>query len=219
LDGIFRGGLPHGAVILFLGDAGSRKELFGYSFYIDGLVKGEEVVLFNTESNNQILNQRLNQALQVKAPGKEMGNYPNGIIKNIFPKSSNLYARAAAVQVLDYLDMNPEVSRVLINSFSFFARHYPMDDLIEFLRELEERACIDPFNTVVLDLADILDKRDLNNIMDKCDGVIEFVSDRVRKEQMRSLFVEKMDAEMTQEAINYDIINESILIERIDRVA
>ena len=51
-----RGGFMEGTVILCIGDASSRKDLFGYRFLMEGIKNGEKVTFYDVEaSSDEIL--------------------------------------------------------------------------------------------------------------------------------------------------------------------
>ncbi|MBN1539219.1 MAG: hypothetical protein JW939_03670, partial [Candidatus Thermoplasmatota archaeon] len=88
LDGSLQnGGFRKGSIILIVGDPGSRKDLFGYTFLLEGLEKGERVVFYDVEASSDEINDIMQE------------NVDRELLQN-----------------LDFVDACPEYSKFFINA-------------------------------------------------------------------------------------------------------
>ncbi len=168
------GGLQEGEIHMFIGDATSRKDLFGYRFLTDGLEKGERVAFYDIESSSD-------EILELLSSKRKDWDPTNLQFMDACPEYSKFYINAVPGKIIDDMKNLIGVSRVLINPLTFFVEKFGIDDAGDFLIRIREIAMKKDL-TVLFLMANILDQAKLQSIIDKCDGVAEMETKVVMRE-------------------------------------
>ncbi|MGA1865844.1 MAG: RAD55 family ATPase [Thermoplasmatota archaeon] len=207
LDGsLEKRGFKKGSIILYVGDPGSRKDLFGYSFILDGLEKGERVAFYDVEASSdeilEIIQENVSQEL-----------LQNLDFMDACPEYSKFFINAVPARIIEHMRMLPEdrVNRVLINPLTFFLEKFGIpdtDDLIIMVREIAMQKGI----VVVFLMADILGEREMQSVIDKFDGILELRSTRIIDGIYHTLTVNKFSLEQKSIQLSYNIVGNKIQV-------
>ena len=207
---LYRGGFDPGTLVLIVGDASSRKDLFGYHFIRDGLEKGETVLFFDVEASSD-------EILDLVKSDEDLATRKNLLFIDACPEYTKFYINAAPAKVLDNLKNIPNVKRVLINPLTFFVEKFGVEDAGDFLIKIRNLAMENGF-TVELLLATVLNPLDLQSIIDKCDGVVELSSTYKAKEEYHTLHIRKFGAKQREVVLSYSVMEKDLMIQTTDRI-
>lgn len=208
---IHLGGFKTGTLVLFVGQASSRKDLFGYHFLMEGLKNKEKVVFFDVEASSDEIMELIRSSGE-KIDPKDL------LFVDACPEFSKFYIKAAPAKIIDSLKMVPDVNRVLINPLTFFVEKFGAEDTGDFLIQIRNLAMKRNF-TIVLLLANVLTPIELQSIIDKCDGVIELSSVSRASKEYHTIKIKKLGAKQKEIALSYEVLERNLAIQTTDRIA
>jgi len=206
-----RGGFMEGTVILCIGDASSRKDLFGYRFLMEGIKNGEKVTFYDVEASSD-------EILDLFNDSDEIEDMDQLDFVDACPEYSKFYINAVPATIIDHMRQNNDSRRVLINPFTFFIERFGvMDagDLIIRVREIAMQKNI----TVLLLMANILSDLELQSIMDKCDGIIELTTKVYHKDIFHELMLKKFGSGQRDVYLTYVIEDSKIKVTSMDKIS
>ena len=207
---LLKGGFEEGTVILYIGDASSRKDLFGYHFLIDGLKNDEHVIFYDIEASSDEIYELIGQT-----DGTEVNEKFEFV--DACPEYSKFYINAVPARIIDHLKHVPEAKRVLINPLTFFIESFGVKDAGDFLIFIRDIA-MERNLVVVMLLADILGKLDLQSVIDKCDGIIQLKTESVSDDVVRSALIKKFGVDQREITLTYHIRDKHITVTSTDRI-
>jgi archaellum biogenesis ATPase FlaH len=211
LDNAFRGGgFYEGTLNLFIGDASSRKDLFGFYFLMEGLSRSENVVFFDIQASSD-------EIYELVSTTKLKGMKGKLYFVNACPEYSKFYINAVPAKIIDHLKHVKDTKRVLINPLTFFIESFGIKDAGDFLIRIREIAMKRKL-VVILLLADILKPLEMQSIIDKCDGIIQLKTQRISDDIVRSLHVKKMGVGQKEIMLTYYVANKKISISATNRI-
>ena len=210
-DSVLRkGGFEEGSIILIMGDASSRKDLFGYNFLVHGLKNSENVVFFDVEASSDEIHDLIMNTNQ------HLGRGQLDFI-NACPEYSKFYINAVPAKIIDHLKHLEHGKRVLINPLTFFIEAFGIKDTGDFLIFIRELAMKRNL-VIVLLLADILGTLEIQSIIDKCDGIIELKTERMNEDVIRSMLVKKFGPGQNEVVLSYHVLDNNITITSTGRI-
>jgi len=206
------GGFRKGSIILFVGDPGSRKDLFGYHFLLAGLEKGEQVAFYDVEASSDEIMDLMNC------------NVDDSILANLdfvnaCPEYSKFFIQAVPARILEHMGALDEkkVNRVLINPLTFFLEKFGMRDAGDFIILAREIAMKKGMAVVFL-MADILPERDMQSVIDKVDGVIDLRTVKYVDGMFHTLSVRKVNSEHKNIELSYNTEGTNIMFMSTGRI-
>ncbi len=211
LDNTLRGGgFYEGTVILYIGDASSRKDLFGYHFLMEGLRNNENVVFCDIQASSDEIYDIITST--------NLSNFKGNLdFINACPEYSKFYINAVPARIIDHLKKIDNVKRVLINPLTFFIESFGIKDAGDFLIFIREIAMKRKL-VVVLLLANILEPLELQSIIDKCDGIIQLQTSRISNDIIRSIHIKKLGVGQREIELTYYVDNKKITITSTNKV-
>lgn len=207
---LLKGGFEEGTVILYIGDASSRKDLFGYHFLIDGLKNNEHVIFYDIEASSDEIYDLIEHTNGIEVSEKFE-------FVDACPEYSKFYINAVPARIIDHLKHIPDAKRVLINPLTFFVESFGVKDAGDFLIFIREIAMQRNLVVVML-MADILGKLDMQSVIDKCDGIIQLKTESVSDDVVRSAFIKKFGADQREITLTYHIRDKHITVTSTDRI-
>ena len=205
-----KGGFEEGSIILFMGDASSRKDLFGYHFLVEGLKNGENVTFFDVEASSDEIHDLILE--QNKHKGKGQLDFVNAL-----PEYTKFYINAVPAKIIDHLKHDEHGKRILINPLTFFIESFGIKDTGDFLIFIREIAMKRNL-VIVLLLADILGTLEIQSVIDKCDGIIELKTERASDEIIRSMLVKKIGIGHSEVILTYHVADDKVIITSTSRI-
>lgn len=205
-----KGGFEEGSIILFIGDASSRKDLFGYQFLLEGLRNNESVIFYDVEASSDEIYDLISNSKKPETKG-------HLDFVNACPEYSKFYINAVPAKIIDHLKHKKKVKRVLINPLTFFIESFGIKDAGDFLIFIREIAMKRNLVVVFL-LADILGTLEIQSIIDKVDGIIELKTEHVSNEIIRSMLVKKIGIDQKEIVLSYFIRDNNITITSTGRI-
>ncbi|MGA1792399.1 MAG: RAD55 family ATPase [Thermoplasmatota archaeon] len=198
-ESLHKGGFRKGTIILYVGDPSSRKDLFGYRFVLDGLEKGEDVAFYDVEASSDEILELMHENVDPKLL--------SGLdFIDACPEYSKFFINAVPARIIEHmreLDEN-KVNRVLINPLTFFIEKFGISDTGDFIIMIRDIAMKKGIVVVFL-MADILDDREMQSVIDKFDGIIELRSIRIIDGIYHTIVVNKFSLEQKSIELTYNI--------------
>ncbi len=209
-NALYRNGFEEGTVILYIGDASSRKDLFGYHFLIEGLKNDEHVIFYDVEASSD-------EIYDLISSTDGLENKGNFEFVDACPEYSKFYINAVPAKIIDHLKQVDDAKRILINPLTFFIESFGIKDAGDFLIFIREIAMKKNL-VIVLLLADILGTLEIQSVIDKCDGIIQLKTESVSDDVVRSAFIKKFGADQRELTLTYHIRDKQITITSTDRI-
>jgi KaiC/GvpD/RAD55 family RecA-like ATPase len=198
-EALHKYGFKKGSIILYVGDPGSRKDLFGYHFLLKGLKGGEEAAFYDVEASSDEIMELIEDTVE-----------PELISKLHFvdacPEYTKFFIRAVPARILEHmrsLDEN-KVNRVLINPLTFFLEKFGLTDTGDFIIMVRDIAMKKGIVVVFL-MADILPERDMQSVIDKFDGIMELQTIRIVEGIYHTISVKKFSVQQKNVQLTYNI--------------
>jgi KaiC/GvpD/RAD55 family RecA-like ATPase len=206
------GGFKKGSIVLIVGDHSARKDLFGLTFLNEGLMKGENVAFYDVEASSDEIMDLLIEKVDPL------------LLKNLnfmdaCPDYSKFFINAVPARIIE--DMRKldakTVNRVLINPFTFFLEKFGMEDSGDFLIMIREIA-IKKKLTVLFLMADILDERQMQSVIDKFDGIIELRTVELHEGFYHTIDIKKFSLRQKKVQLTYNVFDTDIQITSTGRI-
>lgn len=184
-DGIMKGGIPKGHILLLAGPIGANTELFALEFVYRGALSGEKTMYVSFEKNQTDL--------------EKLGNLFNWKIseqikaKNLFVLDSELFNYEQFLSSLEEQIFSYKISRVVIDSINFlnsffenaFKYRKSLDDLRRLLKRHECTALLISEST-----GDELSKAGIAEFI--ADGIIHLKTTDKRGQLIHSISIPEM---------------------------
>lgn len=209
-NALYKGGFEEGTVILFIGDASSRKDLFGYHFLIEGLKNNEHVIFYDVEASSD----EIYDLIATTGGLEDKGNME---FIDACPEYSKFYINAVPAKIIDHLKQVEDAKRVVINPLTFFIESFGIKDAGDFLIFIREIAMKKNLVIVIL-LADILGSLEIQSIIDKCDGIIQLKTNRVSDDIVHSMLVKKFGSGQKETTLSYRVMDMNITVTSTHRI-
>ena len=201
---LHKGGFQEGTMVLIKGDAGSRKDLFGYHFVLHGLKNGEEVVFYDVEASSD-------EILYLIKTTDELKHLDNLDFVDACPEYSKFYINAVPAKIIEHVKNLNGPRRVLINPLTFFVEKFGIEDTGDFLIRIRDLAMRKKL-VVVLLMADILSELEMQSIIDKCDGIIELETKSVIEDIFHVIKIRKFGVGQKHSPLSYLVRDKEIKI-------
>jgi KaiC/GvpD/RAD55 family RecA-like ATPase len=203
-----KGGLKKGSIVIVIGDASSRKDLFGYHFLYSGLMNGEKVLFFDVEASSD-------EIMEIF----EEGDRKTGELEFIdaCPEYSKFFINAVPAKIIERLKNVKNIDRVLINPLTFFVEKFGIQDTGDFLIRIRDIAMKKKL-VIVLLMADILSDLEMQSIIDKCDGIIELDTSECTDEEYHTINIHKFGYDKKHLNLTYVVRDERIRISIHERI-
>jgi len=205
-ESLHKGGFKKGSIILYVGDPSSRKDLFGYRFMVDGLERGEHVAFFDVEASSDEILELMHENVDPKLL--------SGLdFVDACPEYSKFFINAAPARIIEHMRELDEdrANRVLINPLTFFLEKFGIGDTDDFIIMIREIALKKGLVVVFL-MADILEEREMQSVIDKFDGIIELRSKRIIDGIYHTILVNKFSIEQKSIELTYNIDGTTIRV-------
>ena len=198
-EALHNGGFREGSIILYVGDPGSRKDLFGLHFLLDGLERGEEVAFYDVEASSDEIMDLVESSLEPKL-------IPNLHFVDACPEYTRFFIQAVPAKIIEHMRSLDEArtSRVLINPLTFFIEKFGVKDTGDFIIMVRDIAMKKGFVVVFL-MADILPEREMQSIIDKFDGLMELRTVRIIEGIYHTVEVKKFSVQQKNVQLSYQI--------------
>ncbi|MGA1822675.1 MAG: RAD55 family ATPase [Thermoplasmatota archaeon] len=205
-----KGGFKKGTLVIYRGDASSRKDLFGYHFLLDGLLKGENAVFYDVEASSDEIMDIFTENGTVHYPGELT-------FVDACPEYSKFYINAVPAKIIDHMKNTEGVNRVLINPLTFFVEKFGVKDTGDFLIRIRDIAMKKKL-VIVLLMADILNDLDMQSIIDKCDGIIELGTLRSVDKPYHTIKINKFGVGQKHIHMTYVVRDENIIVSTFENI-
>ncbi|MEA3560008.1 MAG: RAD55 family ATPase [Candidatus Thermoplasmatota archaeon] len=205
-ESLHKGGFRKGSIILIVGDPGSRKDLFGYHFLLEGLQKGEKVAFYDVESSSdEVLELMEDNVTEEMLQGLEF--------MDVCPEYSKFFINAAPAKILESMRTLDPIStnRVLINPLTFFIEKFGLrdtGDLIIMIRDIAMKKGL----VVMFLMADILLEKEMESVIDKFDGILELDTVRIIEGIYHTIQVRKFSVQQKNVQLTYNIDETRIMV-------
>ena len=206
------GGFKKGSIVLVVGDHSARKDLFGLTFLKEGLAKGERVAFYDVEaSSDEIMD------LLIETADPHLMKNLN--FMDACPEYSKFFINAVPARIIEDMRMldAKAVNRVLINPFTFFLEKFGMEDSGDFLILVREIA-IKKKLTVMFLMADILDERSMQSVIDKFDGIIELRTVELHEGFYHTIDIKKFSIKQKKVQLTYNVFETEVQITSTGRI-
>ncbi|MFW3145757.1 MAG: RAD55 family ATPase [Thermoplasmatota archaeon] len=198
-EALHKGGFKKGAIILYVGDPGSRKDLFGYHFLKCGMDRGEKVAFYDVEASSD-------EIMELMTDNLEKNKLENLQFIDACPEYSKFFINAVPARIIEHmrgLD-EKEVNRVLINPLTFFIETFGLKDAGDFIIMIRDIAMKKGIAVVFL-MADILHEREMQSVIDKFDGLIQLDTVRIIEGIYHTIQVKKFSIQQKNVQLTYNI--------------
>ncbi|MDG6225116.1 MAG: ATPase domain-containing protein [Candidatus Thermoplasmatota archaeon] len=209
---LHHGGFKKGSIVLLIGDHSSRKDLFGLTFLREGLLKGEKAAFYDIEASSDEIMDLLMESTDVD------------ILKNLrfvdaCPEYSKFFINAVPARIIeDMRRLDPlTINRVLINPFTFFIEKFGLEDSGDLLIMIRDIA-IKKKLTVMFLMADILDERKMQSVIDKFDGIIELRTVEIHEGTYHTLDIKKFSSQQKRIQLTYNTMGVEVRITSTGRI-
>lgn len=209
-ESLNRGGFKKGTLIVYKGDASSRKDLFGYHFLLDGLNNGEKTAFYDVEASSDEIMEIFTENGTVEYPGELT-------FVDACPEYSKFYINAVPAKIIDHLKNADGVNRVLINPLTFFIEKFGVEDTGDFLIRIRDIAMKKKL-VVVLLMADILSDLEMQSIIDKCDGIIELGTLRAVDKPYHTIKINKFGVGQKHVHLTYIVRDENVIVSTFEKI-
>jgi len=197
-------------MIVYQGDASSRKDLFGYNFLLDGLEKGEGTIFYDVEASSDEIMDIFTDNGTIQYPG-------DLTFVDACPEYSKFYINAVPAKIIDHLKNTENASRVLINPLTFFLEKFGVEDTGDFLIRIRDIAMKKKL-VIVLLMADILSDLEMQSIIDKCDGIIELGTLRATDKPYHTIKINKFGVGQKHVHLTYVVREENIIVSSFEKI-
>ena len=205
-ESLHKGGFRKGSIILIVGDPGSRKDLFGYHFLQEGILKGEKAAFYDVESSSDEILELMED------------NIPEDIMKGLdfvdaCPEYSKFFINAVPAKILEHMrTLDPaKTNRVLINPLTFFIEKFGLRDTGDFIIMIRDIAMKKGLVVMFL-MADILLEKEMESVIDKFDGILELDTVRIIEGIYHTIQVRKFSVQQKNIQLTYNIDETRIVV-------
>jgi KaiC/GvpD/RAD55 family RecA-like ATPase len=205
-EALHSGGFKEGTIILVVGDPSSRKDLFGYRFLLEGLELGNKVAFYDVEASSDEILDLMHEFID-----------PDLLEDLEFidacPEYSKFFINAVPARIIEHMRGLDEskVNRVLINPLTFFLEKFGLKDTGDFIIMVREIAMKKGIVVEFL-MADILNEREMQSVIDKFDGIIELDTKRIIEGIYHTIQLRKFSIQQKNVQLTYNIDGEKIII-------
>ncbi len=205
-EALHSGGFKEGTIILVVGDPSSRKDLFGYRFLLDGLELGNKVAFYDVEASSDEILDLMHEFIDPDL-------LDDLEFINACPEYSKFFINAVPARIIEHMRGLDEskVNRVLINPLTFFIEKFGLKDTGDFIIMVREIAMKKDIVVEFL-MADILNEREMQSVIDKFDGIIELDTKRIIEGIYHTIQVRKFSIQQKNVQLTYNIDGEKIII-------
>lgn len=205
-ESLHRGGFRKGSIILVVGDPGSRKDLFGYHFLLEGLEQAERVAFYDVEaSSDEIL-----ELMQDNLPESTL----NGLdFLDACPEYTKFFINAVPAKIIEHMrTLDPsKTNRVLINPLTFFIETFGLRDTGDFIIMIRDIAMKKGLVVMFL-MADILLEKEMESVIDKFDGILDLDTVRIIEGIYHTIQVKKFSVQQKNIQLTYNIDETNIRV-------